>query len=98
METQQVVGNSMKSYIVEIVNNETRERIQMESVYPDEETFLFMWQEGNYSCDCNRGLFFDRANGKEKEFNEYTCGESKYSAYSISPDKKLTSLDDNETA
>jgi hypothetical protein len=23
----------------------------------DHETVVFMWSEGNYSCDCNRSLF-----------------------------------------
>lgn len=26
-------------------------------------TLRFMWEEGNYSCSCNRFLFFERALG-----------------------------------
>ena len=26
--------------------------------YPDRESLLFIWSEGNFSCDCNRGAFF----------------------------------------
>lgn|SRR5687768_1587123 len=25
----------------------------------------FIWSEGNYACDCNRHLFFERAGGNE---------------------------------
>ena len=30
-------------------------------------TLVFMWAEGNYSCNCNRFLFFERALGKTEE-------------------------------
>lgn len=29
------------------------------------EPATFIWEEGNYSCDCNRGLFFARAKNEE---------------------------------
>lgn len=29
-----------------------------------EHTVEFLWSEGNYSCNCNRFLFFERALGK----------------------------------
>lgn len=29
-----------------------------------EGTVLYLWSEGNYSCNCNRFLFFNRALGK----------------------------------
>jgi len=28
------------------------------------ETTRFLWEDGNYSCNCNRFLFFERALGK----------------------------------
>lgn len=28
----------------------------------------FMWSEGNYSCDCNRSLFFQEAGGVEDPY------------------------------
>lgn len=31
---------------------------------------LFIWEEGNFSCDCNRSLFFD---GKT-----HACGDEKF--------------------
>ena len=41
--------------------------------YPND----FMWSEGNYSCDCNRYLFFQRAKGENEDNDE--CGDDKYS-------------------
>ena len=37
----------------------------------------YMWEEGNYSCDCNREMFFERAGGKEVDA---TCSEGRYEA------------------
>lgn len=36
----------------------------------------FWWTEGNYGCDCNRGMEFDRAGGvpeEEVQEREYPC-------------------------
>lgn len=31
----------------------------------DGEFSEYIWREGNYACDCNRSLFFQRAGGTE---------------------------------
>lgn len=37
------------------------------------------WAHGNYSCDCNRFLEFERANGHEPDIDaEIPCGETRY--------------------
>ena len=38
----------------------------------------FMWGDGNYACDCNRYLFFERAVGRVPS-DHYECGDSAYS-------------------
>jgi hypothetical protein len=39
---------------------------------------LFMWEDGNYSCDCNRSLFFGRVNGEaESDIIEADCGDDR---------------------
>jgi hypothetical protein len=44
----------------------------------------YMWLDGgNYSCDCNRYLFFERAEGRDPEWNEGVCGETDYSVLKI---------------
>jgi hypothetical protein len=37
----------------------------------------YTWDEGNYSCDCNRALFFARAKGEEDP-EDRPCGEEAY--------------------
>lgn len=71
-------------YALTIVNNETGEaRVYQDNYdWPDEDHFVFMYTEGNYGCDCNRGLFFDRAAGFEGNQGEDegdVCGSEKYS-------------------
>lgn len=39
---------------------------------------IFMWSEGNYSCDCNRHLFFERAYGNEPDLDEHGCSDGAY--------------------
>ena len=38
-----------------------------------EEGVRYMYEEGNYSCDCNRSLFIQRQ--CDKNFPEMDCGE-----------------------
>ena len=40
----------------------------------EEEHARYMFECGNYSCDCNRALFIQRAYG-EDEIEELECGE-----------------------
>ena len=50
-----------------------------QSVFEDNYTgdSFFIWKEGNYSCDCNRHLFFERGLGREPD--DAACGEGEYS-------------------
>lgn len=43
----------------------------------------YIWEDGNYACDCNRELFFERAKGNE--LDDTTCGENRYSVRLINP-------------
>lgn len=49
----------------------------------------FMWSEGNYACDCNRGLFFERARGKEVV--DSPCGSGRFVV------EKIIRLSDGKT-
>lgn len=69
-----------KDVWVHIRKNETGEiRIRKDWLFLDANGLpnLFIWQEGNYSCDCNRALFFARANDEDEDC--FDCGESEYS-------------------
>lgn len=70
--------------IAEIRNNETGEVREYEtdeilengSKHPN----IFNWEENNYSCDCNRLLFFNRAKGEEKDEDwDVECSDGKFS-------------------
>ncbi len=37
------------------------------------ESSEFWWSDGNYGCDCNRYLEFERAKGREPEFVDAKC-------------------------
>lgn len=41
----------------------------------------FLWEEGNYSCDCNRSLFFAQAAGEAD--GHQPCGDTRYVVTSI---------------
>lgn len=68
-------------YAFEIQDTETNEVRHYKDSYDwdDENHMLYMFQEGNYSCDCNRELFFQRAKGEpETDLDEVKCGEGRY--------------------
>jgi hypothetical protein len=40
----------------------------------------FMWEDGNYSCDCNRALFF-----LDEDYDDLKCGDCRFEILSIEP-------------
>ena len=42
----------------------------------------YMWDAGNYSCDCNRSAFFQRA-GHEDEVWFEECGDKAYKVWLV---------------
>lgn len=62
--------------------------------WPSEDRFVFMWTEGNYSCDCNRELFFGRAGGEpDPPEDENECGNERYRAVAVREDGSTLVLD-----
>lgn len=72
------VRSDWTAYLTDLDTGETREW----KIYDFEAAHLeesdFMWSEGNYSCNCNRALFFARAAGEEDP-NDRECGDGAYS-------------------
>lgn len=61
-------------YITDTETGETR--VQVEP-YEWDDRFEYLWGDGgNFSCDCNRSLFFTRA-GDEEEIDIH-CGMERY--------------------
>jgi hypothetical protein len=70
--------------IAEIRNNDTgevREYETNELLYADDKhPSIFNWEENNYSCDCNRRLFFKIVNHEETEDDwNSACSDGKFS-------------------
>lgn len=78
-------------YQVLLRNNETKQQ-KLVSVDTDwHDSAEFLWTEGNYSCDCNRHLFFTDWDGTHCE-----CGEDKYTAvHAILDDGSIIPLDED---
>jgi len=43
-----------------------------------QEADTWIWEEGNYACDCNRRLFFARVKEEEEDW-ESPCSDGEYS-------------------
>ena len=56
----------------------------------------YIWREGNYSCDCNRGNFFTAANGEESRDEE--CGHSRYRVRILDADTGALLYEDDDFA
>lgn len=54
-----------------------------EEYFPKDGWSDYLWTDGNYSCDCNRYLFFQRADGKTPSLGKAKCGEGRYLVNSI---------------
>lgn len=71
--------------LIEITDTHTGEtRILKEETKPTLGGFHYLWSEGNYSCDCNRSIFFHNAKWpsedgpSEEEMFIAKCGDGRY--------------------
>jgi hypothetical protein len=85
-ETHQIKDGIWVECIAEIRKNDTGEIIEYETEeilrIGDGHPSVFNWKENNYSCDCNRLLFFKYAKNIEvgdDEFDNLDCNNGKYS-------------------
>lgn len=44
----------------------------------------YLWEGGNYACDCNRALLFARARGDVEDV-EHPCGDSRFTVEITDP-------------
>lgn len=75
-------GGKLVKAIAEVRDNATGvvREYECEEILGDGESepCTFIWKDGNYSCDCNRSLFFARAAGDAEDFDK-ECSDGKYS-------------------
>jgi hypothetical protein len=67
-----------EGYRVLLRNNLTGIECWYETEVPWGEGSHFLWTEGNYSCDCNRHIFFEAVAGLDTD--DCPCGEARYTA------------------
>jgi len=65
-----------------------------DTLYEDEQEDCheFIWTDGNYACDCNRYLFFQRAAGEAEDAGRI-CGDGAYSIVQVVEDGVPLKLD-----
>ncbi len=69
------------SYIVTIRRTADGKEVDYVDNLPWEESSEYMWNEGNYGCDCNRAIFFARAQGLTDP--DRTCGHTAFEIVKI---------------
>lgn len=74
-----------------IQDRQTLELRLYETTCVREHLGVYIWEEGNYGCDCNRGLFFWRARhgiGPDGGYNDphTPCGHDRYYVLAINVD------------
>tara|TARA_R110001599_G_scaffold101758_5_gene260064 strand:- start:353 stop:586 length:234 start_codon:yes stop_codon:yes gene_type:complete len=74
------------SYTVHILNTKTKMVKEFFEHIAWQDHHYFMWEEGNWSCDCNRGLMFDG--------EDYECGDDLFEVVKIvNEDGSIIKLD-----
>lgn len=61
------------SYVATILDRRTGESVEAPQPHEWGEGSEFWWSEGNCGCDCNRFLEFERAKGRDPEFEDAAC-------------------------
>jgi hypothetical protein len=46
----------------------------------------YLWSDGNYGCDCNRSLFFQREAGGDDTAQSLGCGSDRYVIKIVEPE------------
>jgi hypothetical protein len=77
-------------------NSDRQERWQTMSNLDWDDHSVFWWTEGNFGCDCNRHMQFQRA-GDEPIETDHACSESAYSVIkAVLPDGTEIAIDEDE--
>jgi hypothetical protein len=70
------------SYTVRIRRNSTMEIRQMVEKLSWEEHSKWWWTEGNFGCDCNRSLEFERASDPDF-YEKPQCGQGAFTVIDV---------------
>lgn len=76
MQEQRIYHEDYDRLSEELDRDEPPEGVSIEQ---DLNAHLFIWLEGNFSCDCNLALFFARAKSNDPlEWVDCVCGNELY--------------------
>ena len=79
----------MRELIFRLRKNDTGEERDYRDTYPDDyldEGIEYLWNEGNYACDCNRELFWCRLEGKDDPNSP--CSDDRFDVVSVTENGK----------
>lgn len=71
--------------LLKVETGEIREYLYYQEM--SEETAAYVWRDGNYSCDCNREIFFERAIG-EGTLDDIECSEGRFELLKLTIDSR----------
>lgn len=55
----------------------------------------YWWTDGNFSCDCNRWLCFERAGGGKPDLDDAKCGDGGFTvSFAILPNGERIKIDE----
>jgi hypothetical protein len=74
--------------LVYLKNTETGEEHLNKMDLDWHEASDFLWSEGNFACDCNRGNFFAEAAGEEDP-PDHKCGSELYEVWITDKDGNI---------
>jgi hypothetical protein len=66
-------GKPLKTATATLEYNGKTHTVKEEYRYASNEGIEFMWEEGNWSCDCNKSLMIQRQ--VDPDFPEMDCGD-----------------------
>lgn len=81
--------------IAHIRNNKTgeiRDYLTETVFFKDDDQYphIFIWEDGNYGCDCNRSLFFEYAADETLTYDDIPDRECGHGDFSINLENPLT--------
>jgi len=72
-----IVAHIRKNSTGEVVCDQTYVYLNDDSEFENGNSFI--WKDGNFACDCNRHLFFERLINPDGEDTDVPCGFTLYS-------------------
>lgn len=73
------MGDQREPHTVTIRDRTSGETVEYVDEHGHNDDDCYMWRLGNYSCDCNRSIFFHRAKGvPESEIENNECGDTQF--------------------